>query len=194
MIESQTHDVDTWYAVYCQPRKERIAAISLTEQLGLMVYLPEMKRRSHGHVQYIPFFPCYLFVRADLRVVTAKRINTMAGVLRLVTFAEEPAPLSAKVIEALRQRVDSFNIQGGQLNHSFRPGDMVRLKGGALHGLEAAFIGPLKAAERVRVLINFLGGPRQVDVHVDLLERTAEALPGRERRTRGKGRRIKIDA
>jgi transcription antitermination factor NusG len=96
------------------------------------------------------------------------------------------------VIEALRQQVDLLNAQGGLPEHSFRPGDPVLLTRGPLEGVAALFVGPTTPSERVRVLVQFLGSLREVDVDVETLE-----LPGqhaefkRERRTRGKGRRIR---
>ncbi|HEY3231834.1 MAG TPA: transcription termination/antitermination NusG family protein [Roseiflexaceae bacterium] len=194
MIDPQRLDGDAWYAVHCQPFKERLAA-SLLADLGLTVYLPEIKHRLHGQTRYMPFFLRYLFVRADLRTVAANRINAIAGVLRLVSFGATPQPISPSVIETLRLRVDHFNAQGGLLNHRFRPGDMVRLNDGPLQGLEAIFVGPMRASERVRVLIEFLGGRRAADVRADALECvTAPLMPviGPPRRTRGKGRRINL--
>jgi transcriptional antiterminator RfaH len=193
MIDQERFDGAAWYAVHCQPFKERLAA-SLLAELGLTVYLPEIKQHLHGQIRYKPFFLRYLFVRADLRTVPGNRINAMAGVLRLVSFGATPQPISSSVIEVLRQRVDHCNAQGGLLNQSFRPGDMVRLNNGPLRGLEAIFVGPMRASERVHVLIEFLGGPRAVEVRANALERVATApmpITKPPRRTRGKGRVIK---
>lgn len=201
MIEQDSNEADAWYAIHCKPYKEWLAATALSEQLGLSVYLPEIKRRLRGRIQYTPFFPRYLFVRADLGAVGVHRINTASGVLRLVSLGEAPQPVSPEVIEALRQRVDLFNARGGLLYHSFRPGDTVRLKGGPLGGLEAVFVGPMRPSERVRVLIEFLGCRREAEVQADRIElvatgedRREETAPAkRARRTRGQGRRIKAN-
>ena len=193
MTDQQGSDGDAWYAVHCRPFKERLAA-SLLAELGLTVYLPEMKQRLRGRIRYRPFFLRYLFVRANLRTAAANRISTVAGVLRLVSFGETPQPIASTVIETLRQRVDHFNTHGGLSNHPFRPGDVVRLKDGPLHGLEAIFVGPMRASERVRVLIEFLCARRAMDVQAEALERVAAGpmpITKPPRRTRGKGRVIK---
>jgi transcription elongation factor/antiterminator RfaH len=192
MADLRSPDFEAWYATHCKPFKERYAANALAEQLGLTVYLPEIKRRFRGQIRYAPIFPCYLFVRVDLQAVTLNRINNTFGVVRLVTIDDIPQPVPTSVIDMLRQRVDHFNTHGGLLNHSFRPGDTVRLKEGPLQGLEAVFVGPMKPSERVHILIDFLGRHREAEVDVDTLERAAAAVPKRERRTRGKGRHIKL--
>jgi transcriptional antiterminator RfaH len=184
-----------WYVVHCKPRKEWQAARALEEHFGLKVYLPEVRRHLHGQVQSIPFFPRYLFAQVNLQTVPVSSINTIPGVLRLVAFGAMPQPIQPAAIELIRQRVDDLNSHGGLPEHCFTSGDTVRLKGGPFQGLEALFVGPMEPRERVWVLINFLGGLREAEVDVDILERATPApAPRQARRTRGKGRRIRIMA
>jgi transcriptional antiterminator RfaH len=193
MIDLQSLDLEPWYAVHCKPFKEWLAATRLVEQLGLTVYVPQIKTSFRGQIQLVPFFPRYLFIQANLQEVSISHINSMLGVSRLVMFGDVPQPIPAIVIESLRQRMAQFNAQGGLPNHGFRPGDGVRLKAGPLQGLEAVFIGPMKPSERVQILVDFLGHHRPAEVHVSTLERTtAVPAPIQERRTRGKGRQIKV--
>lgn len=190
-----TNSPDTashWYAVYCKPLKEWQAAVVLENHLKLAVFLPEVRRRSHQPAQRVLLFPRYLFLQADLQIVTLSKINATPGVLSLVAFGATPQPVPAAVIQALRQRVDRINEQGGLPEQQFHPGETVRLKQGPLRGLEAIFVGPMQPSERVRVLIDFLGQLREAEVGREILERTGSA-PAQvlERRTRGKGRSIK---
>lgn len=185
--------IQQWYVIHCEPLKERWAASVLRERLGLTAYLPEIRRRFRGQVRYAPLFPRYLFVQLDLQQVALSKINTTPGVVRLVSFDDMPVPIPASVIDALRERVDSLNSAGGLPQHNFHPGDTVRFTSGSLRGLEAVFVGPMRPSERVRVLIEFLGSLREAEVAVDLLEPAAPAaVAKRERRTRGKGRKIKF--
>jgi transcriptional antiterminator RfaH len=184
-------EASQWYVAHCQRLKERRAAAALAEQLDLMVYLPELRRRQAGHLQRAPFFPGYLFVQADLRQVVPSRINAVPGVLRLVAFGELPLPVPAPVVEGIRQRVDQLNAQGGLIVPRLEPGQTLRLKGGMFQGLEAVFLGPLKPSERVQVLIEFLGSLRRLELPVDRVEPIGDQpTPRRERRTRGRGRPI----
>jgi len=193
MNDVQSLDRESWYAVHCNPFKESLAATLLAEQLGLAVYVPQIRTRFRGQIQYAPFFPRYLFIQANLQEVPISHINATAGVSRLVMFGYAPQPIPAAVIEALAQRMAHFNAQGGLSNHGFVPGDSVRLKSGPLRGLEAVFVGPMKPSERVQILVDFLGHHRPAEVNVSTLERiTAVPAPMHERRTRGKGRQIKV--
>jgi transcription antitermination factor NusG len=177
--------------VHCQCMKERQAAAALETLLRLTVYLPEVRRRFRGQIQHTPFFPGYLFVRANFQVVDMAKINTIPGVLHLVAFDQVPQSIPTAVIDEIHAHVNELDAQGGLAAHHFRPGDTVRLKAGPLQGLEAAFLGPMIPSERVRVLIDFLGSRRQADVSVDDLESVGAASPPQQaRRTRGRGRPI----
>ena len=189
---SLSADAWPWYAVHCQHSKEWQAAATIETLLDLPVYVPNVRRRLRGKIQLTPFFPGYLFIRADFQIVAPSKLNTMPGVLRLLVFDDQPHSIPAAVIEHIRTRVDEIDAHGGLLAHHFQPGDTVRLKAGPFRGLEAAFVGPMKPSERARVLVDFLGGLREADVSIDDLERIHSApLPAQqERRSRGKGRPI----
>jgi transcriptional antiterminator RfaH len=182
-----------WYAVHCQRLKEWQAAAALETLLGLAVYVPEIRRRSRGRVQHAPFFPGYIFVRANFTIVASSKINATPGVLRLVAFDNRPLAIPEPVIDQIYTQVTELNAHGGMLIHRFQPGDTVRLKVGPFRGLEAQFLGPMKPSERVQVLIEFLGSLREADVRIDDLEGVGAApIPRQpERRSRGKGRPIK---
>jgi transcription antitermination factor NusG len=193
LLEQETDCTNPeWYVVHCMPFKEQYAATGLRAMLGLAVYLPQVQSYFRGHVQRAPWFPRYLFARADLQIVPPSSINAVPGVVRLISVDSTPQPISFRVIEAIRQQVDQLNAQGGLPNHHFKQGDSVRLRDGPLHGLEAVFVGPMEPSARVRVLIDFLGRLQEIKVKTSALEHVSSAhIPKLERWTRGKGRRIK---
>jgi len=61
---------------------------------------------------------------------------------------------------------------------------------GPLAGMEGIFEGPAGPAERVRILLRFLGECNRAVVPLDILEGAAPR-PHPPRRTRGKGRKIR---
>jgi transcriptional antiterminator RfaH len=192
LIGDAQHIARQWYVANCKHPKESQAAAALEERLGLRVYLPEVGRYMRGQVRQAPFFPGYLFVQADLRVVALSRINSLPGVLRLVAFGDLPQPVPEAVVDEIRRRVAELNASNGKIAHDFRPGDTIVLKRGPFQRLEAIFLGPTAPRERVRVLIEFLGGLRPLEVRVEQLERS-QAAPRPPRRTRGQGRPIRRD-
>lgn len=175
----------SWYVVHSKPRREVLAVSMLEERLRVTVYLPQVEQRYRGGLQRASLFPGYLFLHTDLERIEVSAINAVPGVIRLVASGSVPQPVPDAVMDALQQRVAQFDAQGGLPQHPYHEGDPVRLIAGPLAGLEAAFVGPMRPSERVRVLLTFLGQLQEVEVPVAMLEPAQ-----RPRRTRGKGRPI----
>ena len=105
-----------------------------------------------------------------------------------------------QVIEAGLREIEAA---GGVPQHRFKPGDAVVIEEGPLAGLRGVFQGPLGPAERVHILIRFLGETNKAEVPVEALRRVDDASYDdamaqraassqlRRRGTRGRGRRIR---
>lgn len=187
--------MEQWYTLYTKPNAEYQVAASLQKR-EIQTYLPEIEiakgRRGRDRK---PFFPCYLFIKANLRVVGLSRVRWTPGLRRIVAFDDWPVPLPDEVINLIRRRLSEINTAGGQPVHTFQPGDAVQITDGPLQGILAIFEGPTTPAERVRVLLTILGHANRAWVPVtDLKKAPPEAkapVPEKPRRTRGRGRRIK---
>lgn len=147
-----------WYAVHCQPHRERIAAQNLAER-SWDVFLPcrEKTRRHARRIETVraPFFPGYLFVCLDIGRQRWRDINTTFGVVRLVSQGDRPTPAPRGVIEALQNACNEQSLLAWL--PPLQPGDKVKVALGPLAGL----IGELDRmtdAGRVSVLLDMLGG------------------------------------
>jgi transcriptional antiterminator RfaH len=181
-----------WYVVHIKARQELLVAGLLEAMAEVVVYLPQVTRRTGQRAKAALLFPGYLFVQADLGQTRASAIDKTPGVIRLVAFGGQPQPVPDAAMASLQARVQELNQQGGLPQHPFQPGDSVRITEGPLGGLEGVFQGPMRPAQRVRVLLQFLGGLHELEVDPGLLERSGQLPAGHPpRRTRGKGRVIR---
>jgi len=181
-----------WYALYTKPNAEYQVA-SVLDSRGIEVFLPTVKsfRPRRGHLDE-PFFPSYLFIRVNLTEVGFPLIQWTPGLRWIVTFGGKPVAVPDEAIEFIRAQLDELDGQGGLPNHGFKPGDRVRIVSGPLRGLHAIFEGPKGPAERVRILVNFLGRLNRTEIPVSDLEKVpSQTERPRRRRTRGRGRRIR---
>jgi transcriptional antiterminator RfaH len=184
----------SWYVVHCRRPKEFYAEAALRERLGIHTYLPIAVSRVGGVTREIPFFPGYLFVNAVLDEGALSKINTTPGVVRLVEFAGERPAVPDALVSAIKERLEALNAQGGRPSHNFHVGDTVELKSGPFSGLTAIFRGPTTPAARVKILLEFLGRPHEIEVGVEMLTTGHDYSPSRgQRRTRGRGRRIRTE-
>lgn len=147
-----------WYAVQCQPHRERAAAVHLANQ-GYEVFLPwRQKTRRHARrVETVlrPFFPGYLFVRIDPALERWRPVNGTFGVAHIVMQGENPAPAPRGMIETLMDCCNEAGVLAWQ--PELRPGESVRVSEGPF----ADFIGELEELDdsgRVCVLLDIMGG------------------------------------
>lgn len=164
-----------WYAVRAQPKRERIAAKSLRESLDLEVVCPLVKFRKmtrRGPVWWSEaMFPGYLFVRFD-REQHARAVGYAQGVLSLVKFGEYLPHVPADFISALVGQLGESDEM--TLVHSVEVGDQFEIADGPLQGQVGDVVEVLPAKDRVRLLVEFIGGEQELEV--DLL---SLLLPGR---------------
>lgn len=182
--------MDAWYALYTKPNAEPKVARALGAR-GFSFFLPLLPpSRPEGRPQ--PLFPSYLFVRCDLSEVNVEKLEFLPGLRRIVSFSGKPAVVSEEAIEMMERELDEIEAAGGVLKHSFKPGDTVVIDTGPLAGLRGVFQGPLGPAERVRILVHFLGETNRAEVPLDVLRKAGDEdmTPKRRRGTRGSGRRI----
>jgi transcriptional antiterminator RfaH len=173
-----------WYVVYTKLNKE-LQVVSLLEEKGLTVFLPEVYQTYRGKVQLRPLFPRYLFVQMDLDELEIDVVNFTPGVVKVVSNEDIPLPLRDDVIQAIRAEVERLNAVGGLPAVHYDEGEMVQLRTGPLAGMEAVFIKHLPARDRVIVLLKFLGQENKIEIDISEIE------PKRRRGTRGRGRKIR---
>jgi transcription elongation factor/antiterminator RfaH len=147
-----------WYAVQCQPHRERGAAAHLQNQ-NFEVFLPsrEVMRRHARKIETVrrPLFPGYLFLHLDLTRDPWRCINSTFGVVRIVMQNELPAAAPPGVVEALMDACDESGVL--QWQPSLTLGQDVRVVMGPFADLVGQ-LDQLSDAGRVRVLLDIMGG------------------------------------
>jgi len=158
--------VITWYAVYTQPNAEVKAAEHLARQ-GYAAYLPRYRRYvRHARTRALvlrPLFPRYLFVGLDRLVQRRRPIRSTVGVVGLVSSADEPVPVAAGIVEALRRQESEGAFDLVSPAQRLRAGDNIRVTQGPFVDLIGRLIG-VADHERVFVLMDLLGRSVRAEV------------------------------
>ena len=151
--------VITWFAVYTQPNAELKAAEHLVRQ-GYAAYLPRYRRYvRHARTRALvlrPLFPRYLFVGLDRLVQLRRPIRSTVGVVGLVSSADEPVPVAAEIIDALRREEGAGAFDLVSPVQRLHAGDSIRVTQGPFADLIGRLVG-VADHERVFVLIDLLG-------------------------------------
>lgn len=181
--------MEAWYALYTKPNAEAQVARALMAR-GVTVLLPLLPPQPDGRLRSL--FPAYLFVRCDLSVVGLATLQWTPGLRRILSFGGQPAVVPDEAIQMIEAGLREIEAAGGVLKHRFKPGDSVVIDSGPLAGLRGVFQGPVGPAERVRILVRFLGETNRMQVPVAALRAAGDDTfePPRRRGTRGRGRHI----
>jgi transcriptional antiterminator RfaH len=183
------HSMEAWYALYTKPRSEAQVARTLAAR-GFSVFLPMLPARPGEHAR--PLFPAYLFVRCDLTSVGISALQWIPGLLRILSFNGRPAVVPERAIEFIHAGLREIEAAGGLPNHPFKPGDEVVVEEGPLAGLRGVFQGPIGPAERVHILLRFLGHANRTEMPAHMLRAAPDRPAGKpwHRGTRGHGRQV----
>lgn len=182
--------MEAWYALYTKPNAEAQVARALLAR-DLKVFLPLLPPRAQT-TRLQPLFPAYLFVRCDLDTVGIANLQWTPGLRRILSFGGHPIVVPDAAIQVIEDGLREIEAAGGLPKHRFKPGDAVVIDSGPLAGLRGIFQGPVGPAERVRILVRFLGETNRMQVPADALRAASDEAPKPHRRrgTRGHGRRI----
>lgn len=162
-----------WYALRVKPHKERAVNKRLQEQ-EVEIFYPEVRvnPKNPRAAKKKPYFPGYMFLRADLDDVGANTLNWMPGTLGLVTFGDIPAVVPDNLVHELRTRLAEIEAAGGLKLKGLEPGDRVRIVSGPFEGYEAIFDTTLPGKERVQVLLAFLSShPQPIKLDAEDIEK-----------------------
>lgn len=148
---------DHWYALRVKPHKERLV-YNWLDTHGITLFYPHVpvQPKNPRAAKERPYFPGYLFVRADLAALGDNAFAWLPGVVGLVSFGGEAAIVPDHLVYELRERVAKIRRSGGLKLAELQQGDRVRITDGPFTGYEAIFDMTLPDKERVQVLLAFL--------------------------------------
>lgn len=152
-----------WYAVHTRHQHEKLVAQRLLNK-GFEVFLPlytEVRQwRDRTKRLELPLFSCYVFLRGDME--RQLPIVTTPGVHGMLATGGKLSGIPEEEIQAVRSVVESrVNVEPYPFLNC---GDLVRVKTGALKGLEG-FLVRKKGQTRLVVSVSLV--ERSVSAEVD---------------------------
>lgn len=156
-----------WYLVQCKPRQEARAEQNLRNQC-YPCYCPQhsVEKVRHGKrvVMQQPLFPGYLFINLCKLNDNWHSIRSTRGVLRLVTFANEPLAVDDRIISELQSRLARADSKP-----LFHEGAPVTIIDGPFKDLDAIFC-KADGEERAIILLTLLHRQQQIMLPLQALK------------------------
>ena len=158
-------DEIAWFCLRTSPKQENLAAAHLRAMEGVEVFSPRIRIRKatrRGPVWFVEaLFPCYLFAKFD-RMLLQKAVTYAPGVSTIVHFGETLARIPEQAIIELRTQIGDTECK--VIETEIRQGDNVTVTHGLFTGLTTVVTQLMPAKDRVRILMNFLGEQREVEL------------------------------
>jgi transcriptional antiterminator RfaH len=167
---------EKWRVIRGKPKAEHLAAQHL-RAAGFQSFCPRIRHQrgtARGKVWFVEaLFPGYLFAR--FAAVQLRHVASVPFVSQVMNFMEDCGSVSDNIVADLRASVDEKETI--TVLPPIRVGDSVDLVAGPLRGQTAVVTKLVPGAERVRILLEFLGNLREVEISI------LELLSGRDPRS-----------
>lgn len=167
-----------WFCLRTQLKHEKIAAQHLSLMGDVEVFNPRIRFTRRTRIGPMPvtesMFPNYLFARFDWRTAF-NRVNYAPGVSCVVGFGERYPIIPDEAIAEIKAALGEEEIR--VVEDGPTPGEQVELTGRAFTGLQGIVTRVIPGAQRVSVLMDFLGRQINVEVGMDSIVRTERRRP-----------------
>ena len=173
---------DKWRVIRGKPKAEHLAARQL-RVAGFESFCPRIRhqrRTVRGKVWFVEaLFPGYLFAR--FAAVQMRHVAATPFVSQVLNFMEDCASVSDNIVAEIRAMVDEKETI--TVETAILPGDEVDIIAGPMRGASVKVTSILPGAQRVRVLLEILGSPHEIEVSILSLlssrDPRAAALPAK---------------
>ena len=151
-----------WFVVQTHPREESRAQREILNQ-GIPTFLPMVAVQRRRAVELVALFPGYLFVLFDLARDRWRPIASTRGVQRIMGAApDRPTAVPAGIVEHLLKTQDLRSVIRAIAPIPIPIGSTVRIGAGPF--ADQAGICLWSDDRRVRLLMEILGGSREIEV------------------------------
>ncbi|MES2706177.1 MAG: transcription termination/antitermination NusG family protein [Verrucomicrobiota bacterium] len=153
-----------WRVLRAKPKGEHLAAQHLRRE-GFEAFCPRLrhqKKTTRGRVWFVEaMFPGYIFCRFSVRE-SLRHVVSTAFVSQALTFMHDAGSVSDALIEDLRKEFDEKETI--TVRTTVEPGDTVDVVDGPMRGSQAVVTEVIPGKERVRILLEFIGGLQEIEV------------------------------
>jgi len=148
-----------WYVIRSKTNKESMLEKELDAR-KVICFFPYLKVNpvNPRSYQVKPYFPNYLFVRANLEKEGKTFLKWIPYSQGLVQFGGEPVVVPDALVYGIQKSLNEINARGGLQNDKFSSGDAVKVVGGQFRGYEGVFDAYMDGRDRARVLLDLLNG------------------------------------
>jgi transcriptional antiterminator RfaH len=170
-LHSPDHTSIPWWCLRTKPKMESVATRSiraLTDEVT--VFNPTLRHRkktARGMVWFTEaLFPGYLLVQADVGL-WRRALMAATGVSGCVHFGSVLGTIPPDSMQQLRQHFSDNEVV--TIPEAYQDGDLVEIFEGPFKGSSGVVLRAWPVQERIKLLVDFLGGQHEVEMPLDAL-------------------------
>ncbi|NLY18969.1 MAG: antiterminator LoaP [Clostridiaceae bacterium] len=163
-----------WYALFVKTGEENLVKERLDYRFGgdpvIMIPKKIIKERKNGkwYQRVRNLFPGYIFLHGTLTNENYRNLWQVPGLYKLLCTDREPVRIPDSEIEVFSHLFDREDII--QESDILMEGEEVTIVSGPLTALQGKILKVDKRKGRARVMINFLGEERIIDLGVNIIQ------------------------
>lgn len=174
MLMYQDLRLDQWHSVFVVTGTEEKAKERIKYRLqdGFTVVVPRRKLRIRRggvwRVEKRPLFPGYVLINGEIDTETYYRLKNIPDVLKLLMTGSQPARIDPDEMAILSKLMCNSEEIG--FSEILVENGIVRVVDGPLYSLEGIIKSIDHRKQRAKVILNFLGEERTVDLGISILK------------------------
>jgi transcriptional antiterminator NusG len=174
MLMYQDLRLDQWHSVFVVTGTEEKAKERIKYRLqdGFTVVVPRRKLRIRRggvwRVEKRPLFPGYVLINGEIDTETYYRLKNIPDVLKLLMTGSQPARIDPDEMAILSKLMCNSEEIG--FSEILVENGIVRVIDGPLFSLEGIIKSIDHRKQRAKVILNFLGEERTVDLGISILK------------------------
>lgn len=163
-----------WYALFVKTGKEDLVQqwlrIYFNESI-LSTIIPQRRlmERKGGKVKQVlkKMFPGYIFFHTEMNMETYYMVQKIPDVIRILKTGEYYTKIAEDEMVCILKLLDHEGVVDYSKIYIFN--SKIFIKSGPLKGMEGLIIAVDKRKNRVKVLVNFMGVPKPIDLGIEVL-------------------------
>lgn len=166
--------MSNWYVLHVRTGEETDALTVLRKSLPQargIVPQKTMREKKDGDWKTVirTIFPGYVFVYLELDTPSYYKIKQIPGLIRVLGNEDGPSPVPEDEMQVVLRLARDGDPLG--ISEVYFEGSKVKVKSGALQGLEGQIIKVDARRYRAKVNISLMGEPRIVELGINVIEK-----------------------
>lgn len=163
-----------WYALFVMTGEEDKVKDRLNHRFSdtLQILVPKRKLRVRKgaiwHIDTKVLFPGYVLVRGDMDYATYYRFKNVPGLIRVLRSGLELTEIAGQEISVLSRLICNSEVIG--FSTILKENSRIRVIDGPLFAMEGIILAINPRKHRAKILLNFLGEERTVDVGISVIQ------------------------